>query len=633
MKMVRIVFFTLLGISTVFGQNQSLEPNEAESMFAKKRFTAVWQYYQNLLMLDSVNSDLNFKMGVCYLNSRSQKEKAISYFKRASRGIDHDTSMTAIDCKLLADACYLVSDFDDAIENYERYKKTLLISKNNNNALLDEINQEIEMCKMAKELKELKELTAVFKNHKCKNRGINNNLSTLNYSTDLPNQQSFLSFVFRKPPIAFKTLHDNDLFEENYTISNTIFKTNLKSTDTTNDIMESTIASSVDVQIILIYRDDKGEGNLYACELNGNEWMKPEKINKIINNRSWEPNEFISANGNTLYFASNREGGFGGMDIYKSIKLPNGQWGKAVNMGPVINTSYDEEAPFIYPDGSTLYFSSNRFRAKGGFDNFTSVFSDSIGWTMPINVGYPLNKTDSISRNIKNEEQNTALKKENYRITFINQKKTPITVIKGKIIGQDGIIPKYTEVTISNNETGEIAGIYHPDSKTGKYLCIVPSEKNINVTYEAAGFIFHSENINISKDSTFFKLQQPINLVPIAAGSKIILNNVFFEDNKATLSSTSDIELNKLYSFLNLNPKLIIELSCSIDKKSTAYDIKLAQDKIQMVLNFLFEKGIDKNNVVCKVYKNQKLSKKKYGGEAFTENEPGKLELKIIAFK
>ncbi|MCD6017342.1 MAG: oprF 5 [Bacteroidetes bacterium] len=620
--MFKLFLISLLSVLAVSAVSQDLEPYEAEELFNKKYYAAVWKYYKDKLKEDSLNTELNYKMGICYLNSRSQKEKAIQYLKRATTLQKNNVNYQALAFKQLGDANYLTGNFDNAIENYEKYRT---LTKANPNTSVEDISHEIEMCKMAKELQELKEITAKLVNQKNESRK-NRNFSGYE-KTGYSISNSSPAFASKK--INLKNGHDDsEFFEEN----NKGYVKNVnqpsKTADSSKTKMETTIASSTDGQIILIYRDDCGEANLYTSVLNGNEWMEPEKLNKVINNSSWEPDEFISSDGNTLYFASKRDGGYGGKDLYKCEKLPGGDWGKAINLGPSINTVYDEEAPFLFPDGATLYFSSNRNRPKGGFDNFTCFFSDSSGWSSPVNIGYPLHET------IKSEisQADTNFKKENYISTFISQKNLPITVIKGKIVSDNnGTVPPLIEITVANNETGSTAGVYCPDSKTGKYTCIVPSGINNNVTFEAKGYLFHSENIAIPKDQGYFRLQQPVVLKPISEGSRTVLNNLFFEDGKAVLTSSSELELNRLQHFLKNNPGLRVEISGSVKKKSATDEVKLMESKIQSVINFLTEKGIDKSNIEPMVYKKSK--KKKSRSTTQTEENSEKLELKILASK
>ena len=146
------------------------------------------------------------------------------------------------------------------------------------------------------------------------------------------------------------------------------------------------------------YKNDK-EGSIYYSKLDGDQWSygymlgtDPGDITDI-NTQYHEPSACLSPDGNTLYFVSDRPGGFGGEDIYRCVKLPTGRWSKATNLGPTINTEYDEDAPFMHPDGVTLFFSSNGHKTMGGFDIFFSVKSDS-GWYPPQNMGYPINTTD-----------------------------------------------------------------------------------------------------------------------------------------------------------------------------------------------------------------------------------------------
>jgi len=619
---IKVFLIALLSTSCLCCLAQKLSPAEAEKLFAKKRYSAVYSYYQDLLKKDSLNTTLNYKMGVCYLNSRSQKEKAISFLKRALTKNDLGKQKQSEIYKLLGDAYYQVSNFDEAILNYEKYRKILQDTKD----VSDDISKEIEMCKMANELKEIKEITSNLTDNKSAGKNNRKNLYTYNEGPASLTQSTSISLPLKKK-ISAKSHSDKAYFEEVQDAGHYIFKPDSKKTDTTDSKMETTIATSIDGQIILIYRDDNGDGNLYSSFLKGNEWMKPEKLSRNIINRSWEPNEFISTNGNELYFSSDRDGGFGGKDIYKCKKLSNGEWGKAINMGSMINTKYDEEAPYLYADGNTLYFSSNRNRKKkGAFDNFACAFSDSAGWSVPTNVGYPLFQT---IESAASDTANISSLKDNCIATFVNQNKAPITVLKGKVIDINGNIPSYVEITVANNMTGEISAVYHTDAKTGKYAFIIPSGQNQNITYEAEGYLFHSENIDLGRDPNIYKQTKVIALEPISEGAQIKLNNIFFEGGKSSLSPASDIELNKLTSFLTNHPTARIEIAATIDKKSNSDYVKETEEKIQSLANFLCEKGIDKKNIKSEVYKKKK--NKKSADVKSTEQKLQKLELKILA--
>lgn len=627
-KIFKALLITICSSSSLICQNYNYDQNEADQLFEKKRFNAVWPYYHTKLKKDSLNSTLNYKLGACYLNSRSQKEKAIGYLKQAILKYDLSIQKQATAYKLLGDAFYQISNFDEAIIYYKKSNEAFKNSKNEN---IEDVSKAIEICKMSNELKELKELTTRLYEDKTQNKKNKKNLYTYNETGSSLKQPSSIILPSKKSTTT-TNFSDKIYYEEIQDAEHFLFKKDPKKADTSDNIMETTIATSIDGQIILIYRDDEGDAILCTSYLNGNDWVKPEKLNKNLINKTWEPNDFISINGQELYFSTEREGGFGGKDIYRCQKLTTGEWDKAVNMGPNINTPYDEEAPYLYADGVTLFFSSNRNRKKQYFDNFSSTFSDSTGWSTPLNTGYPIFKTldDSLlSSNYILENTNL---KENYLATFINQKKMPITILKGTIIDKNGNIPSYIEITLSNNETGEILGLYHPDSKNGKYSFIIPNVKNQNITFEAEGYLFHTENIGLNQEQSIYKLNQLITLEPIAEGSKITLNNIFFNEGMPTFHRTSDIELNTLFKFLTNNPTIKVEIASYVNKKRDNEYIKLTEERIQSILNFLSEKGIHKTNIKSTIYKNKKKIKKITRSKS-EENTRERFELKILPLK
>jgi outer membrane protein OmpA-like peptidoglycan-associated protein len=160
---------------------------------------------------------------------------------------------------------------------------------------------------------------------------------------------------------------------------------------------DAAVSLSPDGYTLFTFRDDhKHEGDLYVSYLQGEEWTIPESLKGDVNKPdSWEGSCSMSADGKTLYFASDRKGGYGRRDLYKATKMSDGSWGDVKNMGTKINSKQDEDAPFIHPDGKLLIFSSRGEKSMGDYDLFKTIFNATeADWSVPENLGYPINSPD-----------------------------------------------------------------------------------------------------------------------------------------------------------------------------------------------------------------------------------------------
>ena len=188
-------------------------------------------------------------------------------------------------------------------------------------------------------------------------------------------------------------------------------------------------------------------------------------------------------------------------------------------------------------------------------------------------------------------------------ITFLAGKQAPLTLLKGLVKDASGGVPNDVVITVTDNETGDVVGVYKPNSKTGQYLFILTPGKNYNISYEADGFLFYSENREIAKKTNYYEIYKAIQLPPITVGSKIVLNNIFFDFDKATLRQTSNVELKNIIRFLNKYPKIVVEISGYTDSKGTPeYNLKLSDERASAVVNYLINKGIAKDRMIAKGY-------------------------------
>ncbi|HTF80889.1 MAG TPA: OmpA family protein, partial [Cytophagales bacterium] len=341
-----------------------------------------------------------------------------------------------------------------------------------------------------------------------------------------------------------------------------------------------------------------------------------------------------------------RPGGLGGKDLYKSLKADNGDWGDAINLGPTINTPYDEDGPFIHPDGVTLFFSSNGHQTMGGYDVFYSTLAeDGSTWSDPTNVGYPVNSTDDdiffvVSPDNKRAYY-TSLRaggygdKDNYMVSFEENRNAAIALLRGTVLDQNGKALDDVKITVTDNATGKVVGVYNANTKTGKYLFVLRSGKNYNISYEAKDFLFYSYNVDVPKKTNYFEIVKEVQLPRIIVGSVVVLENLFFDYDKASLTAESQTELNNILKFLNENPNLIVQIAGYTDSKgSSKYNKSLSVDRAKSVVAQLVSKGVEKKRLVAKGYgelepnaPNQK--------EDGTDNPEGRqlnrrVELKII---
>lgn len=366
---------------------------------------------------------------------------------------------------------------------------------------------------------------------------------------------------------------------------------------------------SNDGQRMMIYRDDDaGNGNIWETDLEGVTWSEPVLLPAPINSTSHESSASLSPDGKTIYFVSDRPGGLGGRDIWISTKDAEGKWGTPVNPGAAINTKENEEGVFIHPDGITLYFSSQGHKSLGGYDIYKTTRVNGM-WTTGENLGAPVNTSgdelfyqltaDGKKAYYSSSGQPGGIgEKDIYEITYTAVEKAKdrgpkLTLLKGIVTDSLTHKPLAARIDIYDNEKNELVTSVYSNSATGAYLVSLPSGKNYNITATAPGYLFHSDNVVVPDSSSYKELKKDIELQKLEVGSSIVLNNIFFDYNKATLRPESYAELNNLLKLMQENPTLVIEISGHTDNRGTAeYNKKLSDDRAHAVVDYLISKGI-----------------------------------------
>lgn len=362
--------------------------------------------------------------------------------------------------------------------------------------------------------------------------------------------------------------------------------------------------------------DGGGRCDLYMCVNKSGRWSKPRNLGSAVNSGAWEGQPTFSIDGRTLYFVSNRKGGHGGMDIWKTT-FDGGQWTAPENLGPEINTEFDEMSPFIHFDDHTLYFSSNRPEGMGGMDLFVAKRDDNGRWTQPTNLGYPINTEGDDNNLIVSADGRTAIfasqrdggqgKMDLYSFELpVESRPTVAICFKGRVSNAKDGQPVASDIRIIDLANGTTVANTSSDGKNGLYIVSLPAGKDYAFHVTANGFLFHSQNVeknNENGNEQWQPVTVDIALHPIESGERIALRNVFFETGRWEILPESEYELAKVVDLLTKNPTLKIELGGHTDNVGRPEaNQRLSEQRAKAVYDYLINKGIPSNRLSYKGY-------------------------------
>lgn len=480
-------------------------------------------------------------------------------------------------------------------------------------------------------------------------------------------------------------------------------------TPVNTSLNEGACSISSDGQMIFLSKQNAADQtglDIYVSKLNGTIWTIPENIGANVNSKYWDAHPSISNDRKSLYFASNRPGGFGGYDIWVT-HFVNGKWSDAENLGPQINSSANERYPYIFFDSKTLYLSSDREGGLGGFDIYMSKMDKNGNWAKPINAGLAFNSNrDEISFIIEPSGQWAYFASDReggfgnldiYKIEVPEvMRPDKVIAVKGKVLDSEGnpldaiIVAKDLETgeelfrAESNSETGEymlalpVGKVYsllimsgdnyiskeekldlsdvqfyqevkndyslyysekkvfitgrisdyysdepigaqirvevletgeeiakfYSDLKNGRYQVEVPVDRNYNISVTANNYFFESEKIYTQSEiQTNEKIEKNFRLKLVKVGEKIKINNILFDVNKASLRPETFVELNRAAELLKKYTEIGIEIGGHTDSTgSEAYNVKLSQERCDSVKSYLLKQGIEEYRIVTKGY-------------------------------
>jgi len=606
---INIIFIVLLSVNSLIAQRHSEQFEQkflkGEQLIEKGDFPSALVTYKELLAEEPDNANLNFKTGFCYLNTVLEKTKAIEYLEKAIQDINSNADIDNPDelaappeaLFFLAKAYHHDYQFTKAIKIIDSLKTLMPNYKKDFTENIDELEQ---YCKNGQILMKYPIKMQIT------NLGGTINTEFDEHSPVFSADEQVLIFTSkRKSEIHPARTEDGQYYEDIYIskkLSDGQWETPVPISPKINSAThEASIGLSPDGQELYIYKDESTmlnprDGNIYVSHLVGDEWTTPLKLN--INTKYNENHASISADGQELFFTSDRPGGYGGLDIYIAKRLPNGEWSIPQNAGPKINTAKDEISPYIHPDGVTLFFSSKGHNSMGGYDIFFAIRNDSMEWNTPTNLGYPINTpnddafyvpTPDGARAYYASQQTGGIGRNDiYLITLPQSEEKLLTVMSGYITMGNGQLPENVTITVTDEQTKKLIGTYTPNSKTGKYLFILKSGRRYLISVESDIFLPYTEVLDVSDSTAYQKIERPITLEPINIKNVQHDFEYHFKSNQTELSSEEGMSFIKIAKILNYLP----EFSARIVLPKENVQPDLNEIRADILTENLTDKGI-----------------------------------------
>jgi len=512
----RFTLLTLMGLvlfgTDLFSQKRlenKMTFYDAESWILFEDYKEALPKYLQLLQLYPSNANYKYRIGQCYINMAGEKDKAIPYLEEAVIDINpeyregrfRETGAPRDALYHLANAYRITNQLDKAIETYKLFKENL------DPDIYDSVivNKQIESCLNAIDLMN----NPLFIKEKNLGRIINED--NAEYNPVISADERIL--VFSRSEAFYEAMLYST--KNNGIWSSPVNLNELIKVD--RDIYPTSI--SKDGRTLYIYNAQDYDGNIFSTVFDNGIWSPMLKLNDNINTKYWESHATISHDNKKLYFTSNRKGTYGGLDIFVSARDTSGNWGPAVNLGPVVNTPYNEDTPFLSEDDRTLFFSSRGHLNMGGYDIFYTTLQENGEWSVPRNIGYPVNTTDDdlFFKPVKNGHAGYMAKynpdnygqQDLYRIDIYSEEHPRIFQVMGLARGAD--LQSSVKISAVNKQIPDQELVVHTDPEKGQYE-FEARHGDWDVTYESAGSekLKTSINIPIRNPSDTFMLAEII---------------------------------------------------------------------------------------------------------------------------
>ena len=583
-------FYTL--ILTLFIGLSSIAQSFKSLYYESLNYLEVYDYESALPVLEKMyqlhpdNANTCFTIGNCLMNIPHREKEAIPYYEKAMESLtvsyrmaNHKEKKAPLDViELLGNAYHMNYEFEKAIEKFEFFGNFIL----ENNWEDKNINsRKIRQSKYALELIQNPVKISV-------NALDNLNTQHPEYRPLINAEENIIYFTSRRPGGSSEVKDDQDNYYEDIyyseKIKNKWTKPSLALGELNIEKSSSALYLSADGEYMftsMVNTDSKlgpvGRG-IFESFHNGYNWSKPKLLENNVNSKYWETTANLDLYHNILLFVSDREGGYGGRDIWMVKKLPNGNWTKPQNLGEPINTEYDEESPYLHPDGKTLYFSSVGHRSMGGFDIFKSTLNKDLTWSAPVNIGYPINTvsddlffTPTVSGNNALFSSYRDEGKGNYDIyelSLLNEEESHLSVYKGVVECQDEAIIKDLTISVINEKSFSNYDNYHPNDSTGHFVFVLQSGHNYNIEFKIDELIAY-DTIRVPENEK--GIQEYTKIVKISEKEIIIKDGVEVGNEIVDNEYLSNLSENNQSTLQGFEPQKTSNIETGF-KNSVSYD-------------------------------------------------------------
>lgn len=612
--MIRILFLILFCISSgaIAQTVLSTKSKKAIELYTEAdNFRVRGQFTQAIDLLNqAIDKDKNFveayyRLGLVYLTSKNYTQ-AISNFERGVSLTDDPRKQKVF----LYDMgeCYLMArEYDKSISSLTNFLKL----ENQNRQKIDRATLLLKNAEFAKANQTIKS--------QYQQRALSDTINQFatQYFPTLTADQQELIFTRR---LGYKNDDFEDLVISKKDAQGRWSTPVSISPNINSDTNEGTCTISADGRKLIFTsctgRRVFGSCDLFESQKVGNDWSVFVNFGPNVNTVDWESQPSLSADGRTLYFVSDRRGGFGRNDIWYSTLNDKGEWTKAQNLGAPTNTQYNEMSPFIHVNGKTLYFASNGLVGFGGYDIYR-IEKLETGWSIPENVGGPINDPDDqfslfITADGKkgyysHEEKTTngasAGKLYEVQIPENQQVKFKSNYVRGTVKDKKTQRELRARIELFDIAKNQIVSLVESDSISGEYLMVLTQGSEYALYVNKKGYLFQSLNFNYSEITDFQPIIKNIELEQALKGSISVLQNIFFDVDKYDLKEKSITELQKVIRFLNENPQILVEISGHTDNTGNqAYNQQLSEKRAKSVYSYIIESGLNPKRLSWKGY-------------------------------